>query len=210
MSTAQEPLLLVGAGGHAMSCIDVVECHGRFAVAGLVGAAHEVGRRVSGYPVIGTDADLPSLAARHGNVLIAVGQIETPEPRMRLFAQLQALQCRFPVIVSPRAYVSPRAELGEGCIVMHGAVVNAGAVIGRNCILNSLSLVEHQVSVADHCHLATGAVLNGDVSVGAGSFIGSNSAVRQGVRIGERCLVGMGQRVLADCAPGTRLPQRNT
>jgi sugar O-acyltransferase (sialic acid O-acetyltransferase NeuD family) len=199
-------ILLIGAGGHAISCIDVIEQHGEFEVAGMTGSAEEVGTTILGYRVLGTDAELPSLVGRYGHALIAVGQIKSPELRIRLFEYLVRLGSAMPPIVSPRAYVSPRATLGAGTIVMHGAIVNAGASIGRNCILNSLSLVEHNTTIADHCHIATAAVVNGEVSIGTGTFVGSNSEVRQGVRIGERCLIGMGQRVLADCPTGTKLP----
>lgn len=199
-------ILLVGAGGHARACIDVIEQEGSFAVAGLVGQSVEVGSQVLGHTVLGTDAELPGLAGKYLHALVATGQIKTPEPRMRLFSILQHAGYSLPVIVSPRAYVSPHASLGAGTIVMHGAVVNAGAIIGQNCIINSQSLVEHDAVVSDHCHIATGAVINSGVRVGTGTFIGSNSSVRQGIRIGDGCVVGMGQRVLSDCESGVCLP----
>jgi sugar O-acyltransferase (sialic acid O-acetyltransferase NeuD family) len=200
------PILLIGAGGHARACIDVLEQEGRFAVAGLVGLPHEVGTQILGHPVLGTDLELPTLLGNYAHALISVGQIKTPEPRMRLFRLLEQHGCALPVIVSPRAYVSSHAKLGSGTIVMHGAIVNAGAAVGRNCILNSQALVEHDVVIADHCHVATAAAINSGVHIGEGTFIGSNSSVRQGINIGERCLIGMGQRVLADCVAGTCMP----
>jgi sugar O-acyltransferase (sialic acid O-acetyltransferase NeuD family) len=202
----QESILLVGAGGHARACIDVIEQEGRFTVAGLVGLPNEVGSRILGYPVLGTDADLPVLLGDYAHALVTVGQIKTPQPRIRLFDLLEQNGSSLPALVSPRAYVSPHASLGPGTIVMHGAVVNAGAVVGRNCIINSQSLVEHDVVIADHCHIATAAAINSGVRIGAGTFIGSNSSVRQCIHIGEQCLIGMGQRVLADCDAGARLP----
>lgn len=199
-------ILLIGAGGHARACIDVIEQEGRFTIAGLVGRPHEVGEKVLGYPVIGTDADLARLLLEYAHVLITVGQIKSSEPRMRLFSLAEQSGCDLPVIISPKAYVSSHAQVGKGTIVMHGAMVNAGADVGCNCILNSKSLVEHDVVIGDHCHIATGAVVNGGVNVGAGTFIGSCSSVRQGVKIGDRCVIGMGQRVLADCASGIQVP----
>jgi sugar O-acyltransferase (sialic acid O-acetyltransferase NeuD family) len=199
-------ILLVGAGGHAAACIDVIETGGRFTVAGLVGFVDEVGKRVLSYPVVGTDEDLPALLAAHPNALICVGQIKTPQPRIRLFERLQALGYQLPVIVSPHAYVSKHATIGAGTIIMHGAIVNAGASVGRNCIINSQALVEHDATIADHCHIATAAIINGEVRVGAGTFVGSNTTVRQCLEIGERCLIGMGQRLLADCESGTSIP----
>lgn len=203
---SRETILLLGAGGHARSCIDVIEQEGRYTVGGVVGLPQEVGSRVLGYPVLGSDDDLPYLLPRFAQMLITVGQIKSSESRMKLHALLEAKGCSLPVIVSPRAYVSAHAKVGAGTIVMHGAVVNAGANIGRNCIINSQALVEHDAVVGDHCHIATAAVINGDVSIGAGSFIGSTACVRQGIRVAERCVVGMGQLVLSDCMPGSWLP----
>lgn len=199
-------IILIGSGGHARACIDVIEQEGRFVVAGLVGLPHEVGSRILGYPVLGTDADLPALLGDYAHALVTVGQIKSPELRVRLFTLLEKNNCSLPIVISPRAYVSPHASLGAGTIVMHGAVVNAGAAVGRNCIINSQSLVEHDVVIADHCHIATAAAINSGVYIGAGTFIGSGSSVRQCVKIGERCLIGMGQRVLADCEAETRIP----
>lgn len=199
-------ILLVGAGGHARACIDVIEQEGHFAVAGLVGLPNEVGTRILGYPVLGTDVDLSALLRDHAHALVTVGQIKTPDTRIRLFSLLEQIGCGLPIIVSPRAYVSRHAKLGAGTIVMHGAIVNAGAVVGRNCILNSHSLIEHDAVVSDHCHIATSVAINSGVRIGAGTFIGSNSSVRQCLNIGERCLIGMGQRVLADCESGTWMP----
>ena len=173
---------------------------------GLVGLPGEVGSDVLGYPVLGADGDLSELLPRFELVLVALGQIKSPETRMRLHALLEEGGCRLPVVVSPRAHVSSHARIGAGTIIMHGAIVNAGARIGRNCIINNQALVEHDVVIGDHCHIATAAVINGDVSIGAGTFIGSNACVRQGIRVAERCVVGMGQLVLADCAAGTRQP----
>lgn len=200
-------LLLIGAGGHAAACIDVIEQHGVFAIAGLIGAADEIGNVVLGYPVLGADAELPVLAAKFGCALVVIGQIKTPEPRIRMFTQLTRLGCELPTIVSPRAYVSRHATLGAGTIVMHGATVNARVSVGDNCILNTHSVIEHDARVADHCHVATGAIVNGAASIGTGTFVGSQSCVRQGIKLGSHCVVGMGERVLADCADGKTLPE---
>ncbi len=199
-------LLLLGAGGHARACIDVIEEHGGFEVAGLVGLPSEVGGQVGGYPVLGTDADLPDLLRTHTNVLVTVGQIKTAVARVRLFYAAAHFGAEAPVIVSPRAHVSRQASVAAGTIVMHGAVVNAGAVVGRNCIINSLALVEHDVVVGDHCHISTAAAINSGVTIGDGTFIGSQACVRQGLRIGAGCVIGMGERVLKNCDGGEWLP----
>lgn len=204
-----KPLLLVGTGGHAASCIDVIEQEGQYAVSGLVGFNAEAGKNLLGYPMMGTDEDLLTLVARYPSALIGVGQIRTPEPRIRLFDQLQCIGYDMPPIISPRAYVSHHATLGRGSIVMHGAIVNACATVANNCIINSQSLVEHDAVIEDHCHISTAATINGGACIGAGTFIGSGSSVREGITVGDRCFIGMGQQVVANCDAGTRMPQKS-
>ncbi len=202
----RKPILLLGAGGHARACTDVIELEGRFVIKGLVGLPKEVGSAILNNPVLGTDEDLSTLLGHCANAIITIGQIKTPDPRIRLFNLLQQNICTLPTIVSPRAYVSPHANLEAGTIVMHGAVINAGAVVGKNCIINSQSLVEHDVVIADHCHIATAATINSGVCIGTGTFIGSHASVKQGVSIGDRCVIGMGQQVLANCKTGICIP----
>ena len=204
------PILLIGAGGHARACVDVIEQEGRFAVVGLLGLSGEVGDTVLGYPVLGSNDDLRAIAATVGRAIVSVGQIKSPQLRIELFGALERVGCELPTIVSPLGYVSRHASVGAGTIVMHGAIVNAGATVGRNCILNSRSLVEHDSVVSDHCHISTAAAVNSGVRIGTGTFVGSGATVRQGVTVGERCVIGMGQAVLADCPDGQRLPRQRS
>ena len=201
----QESILLVGAGGHAKACIDIIEREKGFIVKGLVGLPEEVGSRILDYPILGSDEDVRMLLGDCKNALVAVGQIKTPELRIRLFNQLQENGFLLPVIVSPHAYVSPHAKLDVGTIVMHGAVVNAGAVVGKNCIINTRVLIEHEAIVASHCHISTGAVINGGANIGAGSFVGSGSIIGNDIKLGSGCLVGMGLAVRHHYTNNTRI-----
>lgn len=188
-------LILIGAGGHAHSCIDVIEQHGQYQIAGLVGMPEEMNTQHLGYLVIATDTVLAELAKTYQYAVIVVGHIRSADIRVRLYQQATELGFQFPVIVAPTAHVSRHATIGAGTIVMHGAIVNAGAKIGNNCIINTHALIEHDTTVEDYCHISTGAILNGDVTIGTGSFVGSGSIVKEGISIGQSCLVGMGLSV---------------
>lgn len=203
----KRPVLMLGAGGHARACIDVLEQAGAFHIVGVIGLLAEVGTAVLGYPVLGSDGELASLLRRTPAVLVTVGQIKTPDSRIRLHDVASALGAEFPTVVSPRGYVSPHAQIGAGTIVMHGATVNAGAIVGRNCIVNSHALIEHDATIGDHCHISTSASVNSGVVVGDGTFVGSGARVRQGLRLGSRCVIGMGQVVVRDCPEGTWMPR---
>ena len=188
-------LILIGAGGHAHACIDVIEQHGQYRIAGLVGMPEEMHTPHLDYLVIATDSDLPQIFKEYQSAIITVGQIQTPDSRIRLYQQAIKIGFEMPAIVAPTAHVSRYATIGAGTFVMHGAIVNAGAKVGNNCIINSCALLEHGVTVEDHCHVSTGAILNGDVHIGTGSFVGSGSIIKEGATLGKYCVVGMGLSV---------------
>lgn len=198
-------LILIGAGGHAHACIDVIEQHGQYGIAGLVGRPEEMNARHFGYAVIATDNDLPRLAKEYEYAFISVGQIQCADRRMRLYRQAVELGFKLPAIMAATAYVSCHATIGAGTLVMHGAIVNAGAKVGSNCIINSHALIEHDSTLGDHCHISTGAILNGAVNIGSGSFVGSGSVIKEGVSLGQHCVVGMGMCVRHNEADHARL-----
>ena len=197
-------ILLIGAGGHAKSCIDVIEQEDKFRIIGLIGSPNEVGTHLLGYEVLGTDDALTELINLTNFALIAVGQIGTNELRSTLFSKIVNIGFRLPVVMSPLAYVSPRANIGKGTVVMHRATINSGARIGDNCIINSHALIEHDVSVEDHCHIATSATINGGSTVGKSSFVGSGTTIRESINIGHSCSIGMGVSVRHNLLPNSR------
>jgi sugar O-acyltransferase (sialic acid O-acetyltransferase NeuD family) len=198
-------LILVGAGGHARACIDVIEQTDNYQIAGLVGLKEEVGTLIDDYAVLAVDSDLSKLATKFAFALITVGQIDSPTIRIHLYQEAKRQGFSMATVISPRAYVSRSAIVEEGSIVMHGAVINAGARIGRNCIINSGALIEHDSIISDHCHISTGALVNGKVSIGEGVFVGSGAVIREGIDIGAYSVVGMGQTVRHDLASKSRL-----
>jgi sugar O-acyltransferase (sialic acid O-acetyltransferase NeuD family) len=185
-------LLLIGGGGHCKSIIDVIEEEGSFSIAGIIDKSDLLGKTVLGYPIIGNDLDLNQLAKKFTYALITVGQIKSPNLRIKLFKKAKEFGFILPSIVSPRAYVSKHATIGDGTVIMHCALVNANARIGKNCIVNTKSLVEHDALVEDNCHLSTNTIINGGVVVGQGSFVGSNSTTKEGIKIDENSFIKAG------------------
>ena len=192
---------MIGAGGHAHSCIDVLEKENQFEIAGLIEKDQSLNEKSLGYPVIGKDDDLKILREQYKNALITVGQIKSAETRMKLYKLLKELDFTLPIIVSPQAYISKHAQIGEGSIIMHGVIINANAKIRNNCIINNNSLIEHDAVIGDHCHISTGAIINGEVSVGNKTFIGSGVVTKQAISIGENCVIGAGAILKNDIEP---------
>ncbi len=101
------------------------------------------------------------------------------------FADLTALICK-------------TATYGEGLQVMPSAIVHGDVKIGRQCIINTRALVEHDCVLKDGVEIGPGAVLCGRVQVGENSWIGANATVRPRVSIGDNTIIGAGAVVVTD------------
>jgi len=191
----KKEIILIGGGGHCKSCIDVIEAEEKFKIAGVV-EVKEKSHKVSGYEIIGCDEDLPELAGRYKYFLITIGHIKSASKRKKKFEYLKSLSAVFPVIVSPSAYVSKNAFIDEGTIVMHKTCINAGVSIGKNCIINTGVIIEHDATIKNHCHISTGSIVNGECSIGQCTFFGSNSVTSNNIAIAKNTIIGAGSSVI--------------
>ena len=188
----KKKILIIGAGGHSKSCIDILKQCNKYEIYGIIGLNSEVGKKVSDIPVIGVDKDLLELRNIVDHAFIAIGQIKSPEKRIKIYKHLKKLNFILPAFYSNNSYVSPFAEIMEGTIVMHHCVINAGVKIGKCVIINNMSLIEHDSSVGNFTHVSTNVVLNGNVIVGDRSFIGSKTVTSNNIVIDNDEFIKMG------------------
>ncbi len=194
----KEKIILIGAGGHCVSCIDVIEQENKFEIVGIVDDNKDVwGTSILGYKVLGGGDQLKEIADAQAcfNFHITIGQIKTNQYRKKYFDAVKSIGGSLPVIYSPYSHVSTHSQLGEGTIVMHGVIVNAQVNVGGMCILNTNCLIEHDSKVGSGCHISTAAVINGTVQVGENCFIGSNSTLVNNISIADNTIVGAGSLV---------------
>ena len=173
------PLILLGGGGHCKSVIDVAESVD-YTILGILDKPELVGNKVLDYEIIGTDDDIPQYVDK-AEFLITIGQIKSPAIRQKLAALVVQAGGRFATVIASDAYVSKYATIGAGTVIMHKAVVNVEANIGEHCIINTMANIEHEVQIGDFCHISTGVMVNGNCKVPSGVFVGSQSVINNGV-----------------------------
>ncbi|MFC1504047.1 acetyltransferase [Spirochaetota bacterium] len=194
----KKELILIGGGGHCKACIDVIEAGNEYKIIGIIDKNEKLNTKILGYPVIGTDEDIPNYFKKHKYFLITVGQIESPKPRMRLFNHLLKYGIQPPCITSPYAIISKYATIDAGTIIMHNCIINASAVIGCNNIINSGALIEHDVRIGDHNHISTNSSINGNVKIGDCNFIGSGAVIRENIQIHDNVIIGAGSVAISN------------
>ena len=186
----KKPLILLGSGGHAKACIDVIENEAKFYIYGIIDNKKK--GELLGYPIIGKDKDLKKYLKKVKHLLIAVGQIRDNKIRPKLYKFGKSLGYKFPKIISKRSHISKHSEIQEGTIIFHDVVINSAAKIGKNCIINTKCLIEHDVSVGNHCHISTGAIINGFSKIGNNSFVGSRALISNSKLLPSNSFVKIG------------------
>ena len=191
-----KPIILIGGGGHCISCIDVIEQTGLFQIIGILDLPEKVGQKVLDYTIIGIDNELEQFMPECFDFLITVGQINSSVIREKIFNKVKAAGGHLPVIISPIAYVSKYAHIEEGTIVMHQALINARATVGKGCIINTKALIEHEANIGNFCHISTASVVNGQTNIGDCCFVGSNSVIANNIHVTANTVIAAGSQVL--------------
>lgn len=191
----KKKIIVYGAGGHAKSCIEVLESVNKYKILGLIGKKHELNKIVQGYEVIGTDKDLLKFKKKANNFIIGIGSFKLNNLREIVFKKLKSIGFILPKIVASTSYVSKNVQIQEGSIIFHNCFINTGVVIGKNCIINSGTIIEHDSFISHHCNISTSVTINGNVEVGSNSLIGSGSKIIQSIKINKNTLIPMGSIV---------------
>jgi len=171
-----EKIILIGAGGHARSCMDVINSQSFFNVSLMVG------KNEKNFKEIKTVSELEFLKNfkfKKKNLLISIGQLKNGQVRKKIFNFYKSKGCNFPVIKSKTCYISTGSNVDEGTIIMHKALINSNVNIGKNCIINTGAIIEHDVTIGNNVHIAPGAIILGGCTIKENSFIGSGAIIKQ-------------------------------
>ena len=192
-----DKLVIIGAGGHARSVMDIALQSANYEILGCI---DPFPGEVLGKPIIGKDEDLSTLfiqGVRH--IFVAIGDNVRRE---RLYDQAISLGFEPVNIISQSAIVSPRAHLGTGICIMPGSVVNVNTVIEDNCIINTHCSIDHDCHIGKSSHIAPGVTLSGTVRIGEGVHVGTGASLIDKVSIGDWSYVGGGAVVIDDIPSG--------
>jgi UDP-perosamine 4-acetyltransferase len=196
-SAAENPVVIIGNGGHSRSCVDAWDPASGYGPIGCTGTDPDEHGEL---PYLGTDDVLPELlrdGIRHAFVALGSNAL-----RAKVTRQILDLGFELVTLVAPTARVAPSATLGRGSAVLHGAIVGAFAQVGEGAILNTAASIDHDSRIGDYSHVAPGTHLAGGTTVGERAFLGVGVSVIPGVMVGPDVVVGAGAVVVSDVPDG--------
>jgi UDP-perosamine 4-acetyltransferase len=193
----EEDIIIVGAGGHAKVCIEILRSMGEkvsFCISNTSSASECLS-----IPVLYGDYNLSQLYSQgYYRAFIGIG-----DNALRLKLAEQAIQYGYTLVnaISPNAVISKTAQIGSGVAIMPGSVVNTDTIISDLSIINTSASVDHDCYIGKAVHISPHCALAGNVIVGNYSFLGIGSKVIPKVKIGQGVITGAGSVVISDIEP---------
>jgi UDP-perosamine 4-acetyltransferase len=194
-------IVIIGAGGHARSVIDIILQNQQYDVIGCVDNAEQTEGFLEGMPyipILGNDNILPELYA--SGIRYAFAAIGNNALRKRLYEKITGIGFTPATVISKYSCISPLAHIGTGTCVMAGAVINVNVRIGDNCIINTNCSIDHDCIIQGHCHVAPGVAMSGTVHVGELTHIGTGSSIIDQIDIGTNSYIGAGSVIVRNIA----------
>lgn len=178
----ENSIVILGCGGHARSVATVILDNNPLTELLFVDENAHAGETIFGFPVV------KSLPADAKNIFVAIGNNQR---RQQLSEGKKLIS-----VISSRANISSGAIIEEGCFVAAGAYVGPLARIGRGTIVNTHSVVEHEVKVGEFCHIAPHTTICGRSTLKNNVFLGAGSTVIDKINICSDVIIGAGGVVI--------------
>lgn len=186
-------ILILGTGGHAKSCIDLISKCKDYDLIGLISKnPDEIGKKILNFKIVGSDKDLINLKKKCKNLMIGIGFLGNSRKKEVLYNKVINMGFKIPTIISPTSYISKYARIEEGVNIFHHCIVGPDTLIRKGVIINNKCLLEHDVTIEKFSHVSTSCVINGNSSIGEKSFIGSGVILKNNSKVKSNSFIKMG------------------
>jgi len=196
------PLLVWGAGGHALTIADIAQTSGKYEIIAYIDNVNEdrAGQQYRGKLILASLNEAHKLRLTHGSYwVVAIGDCAS---RLDIARRLENQGARFATLIHPKAYVAPDALIGYGTTVNVGAVVLSDTQVGRHAILGACCSIGHSCVIESGAHIAPGVRLASNIHVKRGAGVGIGATIINDVTIGAFSAIGAGAVVTRDVPEG--------
>jgi len=128
-------------------------------------------------------------------VMCIAGNIKLLHRKKELINFYKSHGCKFPSIISEKAYIDPSVKMGEGALVFDNAYIDFNVILGNNVVINIDSLICHDTSIGENSIISPKSVIGGGTKIGPNCFVGLNSTINPYLRIYENIIIGSGSLV---------------
>ena len=186
-------LIIVGAGGHAVSVANVAISAG-YSVLSFVDN-NKVGQQLIGFPII--SEKVSKSGSSEYDYVIAIGD---NSKRKRIYEEFisDLPNANFPSLIHQSAVIGINSQIEEGSVIMPNSNIGPNSKVGKCCIINTHSSIDHDCILSDFVSLAPGVITGGNVKVGELSAISIGAVCKHGIKIGNDSVIGASSYVNKD------------
>lgn len=193
-----QPIVVWGAGGHALVVADALALCGSTVSAFLVDTSVPLPQsRVALHPIVtGISAIEIYLTTMPTGTraIVAIGMLGRVRTDRR--AYLAGFGIASTLLFHPTATISRSAQFGSGVQVLAGAHVGPSCFLGNDVIVNTGAIVEHDVHIGQGCDIAPGAIILGAAEIGDNCVIGAGATILPKLSIAPDTTIGAGAVVV--------------
>ena len=181
----RDALVIIGAGGHAVSVTNVALSCGMSVLAYVDDS--KAGGKVMEIPVISKQQCLQDFPTH--NYAIAIGDNAVREKVLSEYKK-DCPQAKFPALIHKSSALGMASSIGDGTIIMPLVNIGPNSIVGSFCVLNTGSSIDHDCVMSEFSSLGPRVVCGGDVNIGIRSAICIGATVKHAVTIGADVVIG--------------------
>jgi len=186
---------MIGAGGHALVLIDVMQQLHIEPIAIVSPTAPGI-EYLKQYAWIDSDDKVSDYQTTEIILINAIGSTDNVNTRAAVYSRHTGKKYNFISLLHPNSSISKiDVKLGNGFLALANSLIGPGVTIGDNVLINSGAIIEHESSIGNHCHIASGAVVCGNCHLGQKIHLGAGATVNQNIRIGDGAIIASGSVV---------------
>lgn len=179
---------IFGNGGHARVIASIL--YGKFSeiifVDRVAGSSHAISEQVF-FDEIDKYSKMP--------VFIGIGDNTI---RKELFLKLKNYHITPENCIADHAFIAHDAGIGNGVVICPGSVIGSQACIQDNCVVNTLSSVDHDCFLGEHSQITAGVNFGGNTKAGKNTFFGIKSSTIPNITIADNVIVMAGSLICND------------
>ena len=151
-------IVLVGAGGHAKSCINLIEKINEFKIIGLTDSRKK--GYLLNYKILGDDTILDQKKFRN----IDLSKFSKIGPG---------------TMIMGNTFVNAGASIGENCIINNNSLIEHDVKIGNNSQISTSVTINGSCKIGSNCFIGSGTIIKNNVKIKNNTFIKMASIIKK-------------------------------
>ena len=184
-------IFIIGAGSHASVIVDVAKSK-NLKINCLVDINSKKFKDEKKFGIDVKNLSFLKKIKKNSTVFLAIGENKL---RKKYYEKYKNV-FNFINLISDSSQISKYSKIGEGNFIGPNVIINARTTLGNNCIINTASVIEHDVEIGDNIHICPSVTVAGNCKILDNCFIGMGSIIIDKIIIQKNVKLGAGSLVV--------------